>query len=40
LTDDLSSLPLAVTSVSDTRDGLATPDEIAAPRPQLPGGTR
>ncbi len=39
-TDDLSSLPLAVTSISATRDGLATPDKIAASRPLLPGSTR
>jgi hypothetical protein len=39
-TDDLSSFPLVVTSISATRDGLATPDKIAASRPLLPGGTR
>jgi predicted alpha/beta-hydrolase family hydrolase len=39
-TDDLSSLPVAVTSISATRDALATPDKIAASRPLLPGGTR
>jgi len=39
-TDDLSSLPLAVTSISATRDGLATPAKIAASRPLLPGGAR
>jgi hypothetical protein len=39
-TDDLSNLLLAVTSISATRDGLATPDKIAASRPLLPGGTR
>jgi dienelactone hydrolase len=39
-TDDLSSLPLAVTSISATRDGLASADKIAASRPLLLVGTR
>jgi predicted alpha/beta-hydrolase family hydrolase len=38
-TDDLSGKALAVTSISGTRDGLATPDDIAASRPLLPPDT-
>lgn len=34
--DDLSGRQLAVSSVYGTRDGLATPDKIAASRPLLP----
>jgi len=39
-TDDLSGLPLAVTSIYSTRDGLATGAKIAASRTLLPSGTR
>ncbi len=38
--DDLSQRRLAVTSVSASLDGLATPEKIAASRPWLPPGTR
>lgn len=38
--DDLSGKNLAVVSISGTRDGLATPDKIAASRPLLPADTR
>lgn len=38
--DDLSGRDLAVASISGSRDGLATEDEIAASRPLLPPGTR
>ncbi|MFN2227515.1 MAG: alpha/beta hydrolase, partial [Anaerolineae bacterium] len=34
--DDLSGRQLAVASVYGTRDGLATPEEVAASRPLLP----
>jgi hypothetical protein len=37
--DDLSGSDLAVTSVYGTRDGLATPDELAASRMLLPPDT-
>lgn len=37
--NDLSERDLLVTSVYGTRDGLATPDEIAASRPLLPPNT-
>lgn len=35
----LASADLAVTSVSGTRDGLTTPDDVAASRARLPAGT-
>jgi dienelactone hydrolase len=38
--DDLSGKSAAVVSISGTRDGLATPDKIAASRPLLPADTR
>ena len=38
--DDLSGRNLAVVSISGTRDGLSTPDKIAASRPLLPQDTR
>jgi hypothetical protein len=38
--DDLSGNGLAVASISGTRDGLATEDEIAASRPLLPPNTQ
>ena len=38
--NDLSGRSLAVTSISATRDGLATPDKIEASRSLLPTGTR
>jgi pimeloyl-ACP methyl ester carboxylesterase len=38
-TDDLSSYDLAATSISGTRDGLASPDKIEASRPLLPPDT-
>lgn len=37
--DDLAGRELAVTSIYGTRDGLATPDKIAASRPLLPPAT-
>jgi pimeloyl-ACP methyl ester carboxylesterase len=37
--NDLSSLDLDVVSISASRDGLATPDKIAASRALLPAGT-
>ncbi|MFI2364843.1 alpha/beta hydrolase [Promicromonospora sp. NPDC019610] len=37
--EDLSSLPVAVESVSASRDGLATPAKIDAARPSLPSST-
>ena len=37
--DDLSQSPVHVLSVSAARDGLATPEKIAATRPLLPSGT-
>jgi len=39
-TDDLSGLPLAVTSIYGTRDGLTTGAKITASRALLPGDTR
>lgn len=36
---DLSSSSLAVTSVYGSEDGLATPDEVLAAAPRLPGDT-
>jgi pimeloyl-ACP methyl ester carboxylesterase len=38
--DDLSASGLQVLSIYGTRDGLATPDDIAASRPLLPADTR
>ena len=38
--DNLSSLPLSVVSISGMLDGLATPAKIDASRPLLPSGTR
>jgi len=38
--NSLADRPLAVTSVSATEDGLATPDKIEASRPLLPSATR
>jgi dienelactone hydrolase len=38
--DDLSSYGLAVSSISGTLDGLATPDKIEASRPLLPPDTQ
>ncbi|HPS69678.1 MAG TPA: alpha/beta hydrolase [Candidatus Cryosericum sp.] len=37
--DDLSQSPVSVLSVSAARDGLATPEKIAAARTLLPSGT-
>lgn len=37
--DDLSQSPVKVLSISAARDGLATPETIAATRPLLPPGT-
>jgi pimeloyl-ACP methyl ester carboxylesterase len=39
-TDDLSGLPVAVTSIYGTRDGLTTGAKITASRALLPGDTR
>ena len=38
--DDMSSTPVQVMSISGTRDGLSTPEKIAASRAQLPTNTR
>jgi pimeloyl-ACP methyl ester carboxylesterase len=38
--DDLSGSELEVVSISGTRDGLATPQDIADSRPRLPADTR
>jgi hypothetical protein len=38
--DDLSTQGISVVSISGTRDGLATPEEIDASRPLLPPDTR
>ena len=37
---DLSGLPVAVTKIVGTRDGLASPAEVEANRAKLPPGTR
>lgn len=38
--DDLSNLKLGVTSIYESRDGVATPDKIDASRALLPASTR
>ncbi|MSP12500.1 MAG: alpha/beta hydrolase [Chloroflexi bacterium] len=37
---DMSGAAVQVLSISGTRDGLSTPEKIAASRPQLPANTR